>query len=187
MHPILFAMINQQWTLFLDRDGIINERILGGYVQTKEQFIFKEDFLESIPVFRANFGKIIMVTNQQGIAKEIMNETELQLVHQYLLDVLNSKGIHIDGIYYCPHLQNSDCQCRKPDIGMAQQAQKDFPDIDFKKSLMIGDSMSDILFGKRCGMVTALVDASLSQLPLDTVAVPDYYVRNLLELTSLIF
>ena len=185
--PISTATMNSQWTLFLDRDGIVNERIVGDYVRRENQFIFREDFLKTIPVFRANFGKIIIVTNQQGVAKGLMSEEDVFTVHQYLLNILHDKGIAIDAIYCCPHLHESGCRCRKPETGMAQQAQKDFPDIDFQKSLMIGDSLSDILFGKRCGMMTALVDASLSPLHLDTVALPDYYVRNLLELTQLIF
>jgi len=180
-------MIDQQWTLFLDRDGIVNERIVNDYVRQEGQFIFKEDFLETIPVFRANFGKIIIVTNQQGVGKGLMNEEELFSVHKYLLDTLESKDITVEAIYYCPHLQGSGCHCRKPETGMAQQAQKDFPNINLTKSLMIGDSLSDILFGKRCGMLTALVDASLLPLSPNSIAIPDYYVKNLLELNSLIF
>jgi len=180
-------MINQQWTLFLDRDGIINERMVDDYVRNENLFVFKEDFLSAIPAFRANFGKIIIITNQQGIAKGLMSETDLHSVHQYLLDTLHRKSISIDAVYHCPHFQASGCSCRKPNIGMAQQAQKDFPSIDFKKSLMVGDSLSDILFGKRCGMLTALVSDSLHPFHPDTVAIPDYYVKNLSELSSLIF
>jgi histidinol-phosphate phosphatase family protein len=179
--------MNPQWTLFLDRDGIINKKITDGYVLNVEQFVFKEDFLQTIPAFRENFGRIIIVTNQQGIAKGLMSETDLQNIHQYLLNTLKNRNITIDAIYCCPHLEESNSYFRKPDIGMAQQAQKEFPEIDFKKSLMIGDSLTDILFGRRCGMLTALVDASLPPLHLKTLVVPDFYVRNLVELTSLIF
>ncbi len=180
-------MIDQQWTLFLDRDGIINERIVGDYVRKKEQLIFKKDFLETIRQLRDNFGTIIIVTNQQGIAKGLMSEVDLSIVHQYLLDSLKKIGVTVDAIYYCPHLKESCCNCRKPGTGMAQQAKKDFPYINFNKSMIIGDSLSDVLFGKRCGMMTVLVDEKQPLLHADTAVTPDYYVKNLQELMVLIF
>ncbi len=144
-------------TLFLDRDGVVNVQLIGDYVKNISELEIREDFLRSIPLLRENFQKIVIVTNQQGIAKGICTRENVETVHQYLLDWLKERGLIINKIYVCPHLAGAGCTCRKPEIGMALQAQADFPDIDFAHSVMIGDSASDMQFGRRCGMETVFI------------------------------
>ena len=149
--------VDSSWTLFLDRDGVINKKIPNDYVKEVNEFHFLPGVLESIKVFNAIFNRIIVVTNQQGIDKERMTHEDLEVVHNHMLDIIEKTGGHIDQVYYCPHLAVYDPLCRKPNPGMALQAQKDFPEIDFKKSIMVGDSESDVVFGNNLGMKTVYI------------------------------
>lgn len=141
-------------TLFLDRDGVVNVLLVNDYVKCLEELTFRADFLSAIPYINQLFTRVIVVTNQQGIAKGICTREQVDAVHRYMLHYLYDKGLTIDRLYLCPHLAGSGCDCRKPAIGMAKQAQVDFPDIDFHHSLMVGDSLSDMQFGSRCEMET---------------------------------
>ncbi len=149
--------VDKSWTLFLDRDGVINERIVDGYVKTVEEFIFNDGVLDTIKKLSEVFGRIVVVTNQQGIGKGLMTEEDLKKVHDYMLSEIEKAGGRIDNIYFAPRLASPTNELRKPNIGMAIQAQKDFPEINFSKSVMIGDSSSDIEFGKNAGMKTIFV------------------------------
>lgn len=144
-------------TLFLDRDGVINVQLVGDYVKDISEFVIRDDFLASLPILVKKFRRIIVVTNQQGIAKGVCTREQVDKVHRHLLDFLEKLGVHIDGVYVCPHLAGSGCNCRKPEIGMALQAKNDFPDIDFADSVMIGDSATDMIFGRRSGMETVFI------------------------------
>lgn len=146
------------WALFLDRDGVINRRIPGDYVKHIDDFIFNPGALEAIALFSGVFSHIFVVTNQQGIGKKLMDETDLNIIHDYMLTHINKTGGRIDKIYFCPGLAKDKPLCRKPQPGMALQAKADFPDIDFTKSLMIGDSVSDILFGNNVGMLSFFIN-----------------------------
>ncbi len=143
--------------LFLDRDGVINRRIVGSYIRTWSEFEFLEGVLEALPILQKYFSPIVVVTNQQGIAKEIMTEADLQILHQQMLEAIQAKGGYIDKVYYCKEHHTKNALCRKPNIGMGLAAQKDFPNIDFSTATMVGDSVSDILFGKRLEMQTILI------------------------------
>ncbi|GAB6072776.1 D-glycero-alpha-D-manno-heptose-1,7-bisphosphate 7-phosphatase [Venenivibrio stagnispumantis] len=157
--------IDKTWTLFLDRDGVINRKIDGDYVRNWQQFEFLPKVLEALEILNNIFGKIIIVTNQRGIGRGLMTEKDLLDIHSNVLNILSDKKIKIDKIYYCPHdYEKEDCICRKPKIGMALQAKKDFPDIDFKKSIMVGDSISDIEFGNNASMISILIDESNSDI-----------------------
>lgn len=147
------------WTLFLDRDGVINTRIIGSYVRNWREFEFMEGVLEAMPIFKANFAQVVVVTNQQGIAKGLMTAADLEQVHQKMLQAIANAGGQIVKAYYCPLHERENPHCRKPNSGMAEQAQKDFPAIDFKKSIMVGDSPSDIEFGYRLGMKTIFISS----------------------------
>lgn len=149
--------IDDGWTLFLDRDGVINERIFGGYVTDKSQFVLREDFLTAIPLLSELFERIIVVTNQQGIGKGIMTDRNLLDIHDFMLSEVSHVGGRIDKVYYASNLKGEHPDRRKPHSNMAIEAQKDFNEIDFKKSVMIGDTDSDILFGKNLGMRTVLL------------------------------
>ncbi len=158
MEQVLSFQPDQSWTLFLDRDGVINKLLQGTYVTNWDEFEILEGVLEAIPIFRKYFGHIVVVTNQQGIGKKIMMTEDLELIFEKLQAELIKNGTSIDYFYYCPHLQVKACHCRKPKTGMGLQAKKDFPEIDFKKSVIVGDSMSDMEFGRNLGMKTVWID-----------------------------
>ncbi len=149
--------INREATLFLDRDGVINKRLVGDYVKKWDDFEFLPGVLDAFVTFSSFFDKIFIVTNQQGIGKGLMTESDLQKIHQQMIFEIEKVGGRIDGIYFCPDLKESHSFMRKPNIGMALKAKKDFPKINFKNSVMVGDSASDMLFGKRVKMTTILI------------------------------
>jgi histidinol-phosphate phosphatase family protein len=145
-------------TLFLDRDGVINVKLDGRYVQNADEFEFMPGAENAIAKLSIIFKRILIVTNQQGIAKGIMSANDLNTLHQYMLQQLKVKGGVIEKIYYCPHLVAANCSCRKPNPGMIQQAIIDFPTIKIEESYLIGDSDSDIIAGDKMGLNTIKVD-----------------------------
>ncbi len=149
--------INKNWTLFLDRDGVINKRLIDDYVKSTEEFEFLPGVLSAIKTFSEIFSRVFIVTNQQGIGRNLMSEKDLQIVHNFLLAEVHDAGGKIDKIYFCPDLADNESPNRKPEIGMALLAKKEYPEIDFSKSIMIGDSISDMKFGKNAGMKTVFI------------------------------
>ena len=157
---IVIPKIDKSWTLFLDRDGVINKKLDGDYVKTIDEFEFLPNALEAIQVFSNRFHKIVIVTNQQGISKRLMTEDDLHKVHQHLLQEVHNNGGRIDAIFHAPQLAEENSIMRKPNIGMALQAKEEFPSIDFKKSIMAGDSISDIEFALNANMFAVLIGQS---------------------------
>lgn len=149
--------VDSSWTLFLDRDGVINQKLEGDYVKKLSEFQFIPGALESIAQFNKIFQRILVVTNQQGIGKGLMSHEDLSNVHDYMFSKINASGGRIDKVYYCPELQQNNSNCRKPNTGMPKKAQLDFPEIDFAKCIMVGDSHSDIEMGKRLKMTTVFL------------------------------
>jgi len=174
--------ISNDWTLFLDRDGVINERLVDEYVRTPEEFHFFDGTLEAIKVFSGIFGRIVIVTNQQGIGKGLMNEDELEVVHKSMLEEINKAGGRIDKIYHCAGLSHKKPFCRKPQIGMALNARKDFPEINFKKSIIAGDSKTDLQFGRRLKMKTVLIGAD-NLIARENPNLVDYWFKSLFDLS----
>ncbi len=148
----------KKWTLFLDRDGVINKRIPGNYVKFPDEFEFIKGSDIAIKEFSNYFENIIVVTNQQGVGKKIMNIERINDVHEFMIEGVEKVGGKIDKVYYCPELAKLNPKCRKPNIGMGLEAKIDFPGIDFSKSVMVGDSISDIQFGNRLNMKTVFVE-----------------------------
>lgn len=145
------------WSLFLDRDGVINRRIIGGYVATYSDFAFLDGVLDSLVSLSGIFGRIIVVSNQQGVGKGLMTLAEVREIHAGMQSDVERAGGRIDGIYFSPYLAEENHPDRKPGIGMALRAKQDFPEIDFRRSVMVGDSATDMEFGKRAGMITVLI------------------------------
>ena len=138
-------------TLFLDRDGVINRHRPGDYVRSWEEFEFLPNILTTLAEWSKSFRYIIIVTNQRGVGRGLMSEENLLDIHQRMICEIKKHNGRIDKIYYCTDLNDASPN-RKPNIGMALQAKKDFPNIDFSKSIMVGDSNSDMEFGRRAGM-----------------------------------
>lgn len=151
-----FLNIDKSWTLFLDRDGVINEKRENDYVKNWDEFVFIKGSVEAIKRLNIFFGRIIVVTNQRCVGKGLVSENELLLIHNNMLDIISSNNGRIDKIYFCPDLLDNS-ECRKPNIGMALSAKSDFPEIEFEKSVIVGDSYSDMLFGYQLGMTNIFV------------------------------
>jgi len=147
-------------TLFLDRDGVINRHRPNDYVKTWEEFEFLPGVLDALSFFNQIFKHIIVVTNQRGVGKGLMSEESLQKIHQKMLNEIEKCGGRIDKIYYCIDMNNASPN-RKPNVGMALKAKADFPAIIFERSIIIGDSESDMEFGKRLSMKTIFVKGNL--------------------------
>ncbi len=156
----LLPKLDKSWTLFLDRDGVINTHRPDDYVKNETEFEWIAGSKEAIRDLSQIVGRVLVVTNQQGIGKGMMTEYDLDKIHWKMQTELEAIGGRIDRVYYCPHLAAIKPKCRKPNTGMAEQAQQDFPEISFSKSIMIGDSDSDIEFGCRLGMFTVRVGAN---------------------------
>ena len=158
--------IDNDWTLFLDRDGVINVRIIDGYVTKIEEFEFLPGVIEAFKIFKNKFNRIIVVTNQQGVGKGLMTEDDVKKVHDFMINEVENHDGKIDKVYFCPQLKSVPDNYRKPSPKMAYMAKEDFPEIDLSKSIMIGDMNSDVEFGKNAGMKTIFIgDNELKQTP----------------------
>jgi D-glycero-D-manno-heptose 1,7-bisphosphate phosphatase len=154
--------IDKTWSLFLDRDGVINKRIVGGYVCSWDQFTFLPGVQDAIKLLSGNFERILVVSNQQGVGKGLMTDQDVRAIHIRMTEEIVKAGGTIDMTYYCPFLEESRSILRKPGIGMALKARKEFPEINFKRSVMVGDSISDMIFGKRLKMKTVLLSNDIA-------------------------
>ncbi len=148
--------IDKSWTLFLDRDGVINEDKVGSYIFNSDEFIFMQGAPAFFKKLTELFGHIFVVTNQRGVGRGLMSEDDLTTIHTKMLAGINTAGGKIDSIYFATSIHNDDTM-RKPNPGMALQAKVDFPTIDLAKSIMVGNKLSDMLFGRNAGMFTVFV------------------------------
>ncbi len=148
--------VDNSWSLFLDRDGVINEKLDNDYVKNWGEFKFKEGALQAIAGLGKIFGRVFVVTNQRGVGLSLMSKEGLNEIHDRMHSEVISASGRIDKIYYCTAVDNC-AECRKPNIGMGLKAKSDFPEIEFSKSIMVGDSISDMEFGKNLGMKTVFI------------------------------
>lgn len=149
------------WTLFLDRDGVINEKIENDYVKKWSEFKFCRNALIAICNLSKIFERIIIVTNQKGIGRKLYTKSQLKNIHRKMLIEIEKFSGKIDMIYFCPDIEDSSI-CRKPNTGMGLQAKDDFPDIEFSKSIIVGDSITDMQFGRKLGMKRVLITPNVS-------------------------
>jgi D-glycero-D-manno-heptose 1,7-bisphosphate phosphatase len=157
--------VNKEWALFLDRDGVINHEKEADYIYNFEEFHFYEGVLEALALTSRVFGPIILVTNQRGVGKGLMSLADLEDIHRQMLVEIRAAGGRIDQIYYSIDLDNNHPD-RKPNPGMALKALADFPQIDFAKSLMVGNKLSDMHFGRNAGMHTIYIQTTHPDQPL---------------------
>jgi D-glycero-D-manno-heptose 1,7-bisphosphate phosphatase len=157
--------IDHTWTLFLDRDGVINHEKEQSYIFHYGEFIFYEGVKEALQIVAGKFARIIIVTNQRGIGKGWMTEEDLATIHRNMIRDILSAGGRVDGIYHCDSLSD-DHPGRKPNPGMAFEAKKDHPEIDLHRSVMVGNNLSDMEFGKNAGMYTVFLRTTRPDQPL---------------------
>ena len=163
--PPDLTSINKNWTLFLDRDGVINEDKDGSYIFSTDEFIFTKGAPALFKKLTEKFKHIIIITNQRGVGRELMTEETLTAIHRKMTDEIKQAGGNIDAIYYCTSIYN-DHPLRKPNPGMAAKAKADFPGIDLSRSIMIGNNPSDMQFGRNAGMYTVFVKSTRPNQPL---------------------
>jgi len=148
--------IDKTWTIFIDRDGVINHEKDGGYILDPGEFIFYDGVPESFRKIADKLGRIIIVSNQRGVGRGLMTENDLAEVHRKMKTEIELAGGRIDDIYYCTDPAPEDPN-RKPNPGMAAQAKRNHPEIDLRKSIMVGNNISDMLFARNAGMHSVFV------------------------------
>ncbi len=177
--------VDYSWTLFLDRDGVINKK-MDGYIRDWNAFSFIHKVPESIAFLNQQFHKTIIVTNQQGIDKGLMLHEDLTTIHRKMLEILEYYEAQIDEIYYEPSLAAFDSFRRKPNPGMLLDAKKHYPSIDLKKSILIGDSLVDIEAAKKVGAKAIWVENPRNQIELEKIhSKMDFSVGGLHDFCSL--
>jgi D-glycero-D-manno-heptose 1,7-bisphosphate phosphatase len=143
--------------VFLDRDGVLNRQPPDGrFVTCAEELELLPGVEDAVAALNRSGRKVIVVTNQRGIALGLYSHDDLERMHSLLRELLEAHGAHLDGIYVCPH-DEGQCNCRKPLTGLFEQAFLDFPAARPENSLMAGDSLSDIEAGLRLGMRTVFI------------------------------
>jgi D-glycero-D-manno-heptose 1,7-bisphosphate phosphatase len=166
-------------TLFLDRDGVINKKIDNGYVLNINQIEIIPGITEFIKAAENYFERIIVVTNQRGVGRGLLSIGELAVIND---EVNRLTGCLINRFYVCPHLDEDNCNCRKPKEGLFLNAQKDY-EIDFQNSWMVGDSESDMIPAKKLGITTLLLSAQ-NNIFADRRFENPYELRSFLENTD---
>ncbi len=147
--------INKEWTLFLDRDGVINQD-KSPYTLNAGQFEFYNGVPEAIATLSKIFKYVFVATNQRGVGRKMMTETDLLNIHHKMLTAVSDAGGRIEKIYYCTAVDNTDHN-RKPNPGMAEQALREYPDVQPHTSIVVGNNITDMQFGRNAGFHTVLV------------------------------
>lgn len=150
------SQVDKSWTLFLDRDGVLNHEKKEDYILNWSEFRFYEGVLEALKQLNEVFGVIVLVTNQRGIGKGLMTLEDLANIHSNMMEQIKAAGGRIDKLYFCADLDHNS-PCRKPNPGMAELAKQDFPQIEMSRSLIVGNKLSDMKFGRNAGMHTVYV------------------------------
>ncbi len=158
-HPANQAIPSDLRTVFLDRDGILNEKMPEGqYVTRWEEFRVLPGVTEALRRLNEAGLRVIVVSNQRGIARGLYTAADVEAIHAAFQRQLNLAGARIDAFFICPH-DKGQCNCRKPLPGLFEQAVETFPGIVAATSVMIGDSLSDVEFGRRLGMRTIFIES----------------------------
>jgi len=179
-------------TVFLDRDGVIVKDV--NLLTNIKQINIPKDVPEVLSLLKESGFKLIVVSNQAVVARGLISEKDVENINSEIeLQIVKSDGPKFDAVYFCPHHPNAtlpeyrtNCDCRKPRAGMLTQAAKEH-NIDFTKSFMIGDRITDIVAGKNAGCKTILLETGMhSEKTIVTVdkidenIQPDFKCQNLL-------
>ncbi len=160
----------------MDRDGTLIEEV--NFLSNIRDLKLFDYTAEAIDLLKKHGYLVIVVTNQSGIGREIYDVTAMQAIHDEIQRQLSDS---IDAFYYCPHLPDEGCLCRKPNLGMIEAANADFM-LDMNRSWIIGDKKIDVETGFNAGIKTALVKTGYGREHMDElVRQPDIIEENLLD------
>jgi D-glycero-D-manno-heptose 1,7-bisphosphate phosphatase len=174
--------IDKTWTLFLDRDGVLNHEKREDYILNWSEFRFYDGVKEALKQLADVFGVIVLVTNQRGIGKGLMTLDDLADIHSKMMEEIKAAGGRIDKLYFCADLDH-ESSCRKPNPGMAALAKEDFPQIAMNRSIIAGNKLSDMRFGRNAGMHTAFIATTNPEVTTDDPLV-DVRFNNLPEFAN---
>lgn len=146
--------VDREWCLFVDRDGVINRRIVGDYVRRREDFEWLPGARCALAELRKWVPHLVVVTNQQGVGKGLMSAEDLVGIHRHLQAELAPDSVAIDAFQVCPHLESAGCACRKPRPGLVLEWLDRHPHTDASLSVMVGDSPSDLEMAANVARVT---------------------------------
>ena len=152
--------------IFLDRDGVINKE-RKDYVKSIEEFQILDGVPESIKMLKEKGFVVIVITNQSAINRGLVTIETLNEIHNHLQKILKDNNTSIDDFYFCPHIPDENCQCRKPNPGMLIKAVQDY-DIDMNQSFMIGNSLTDVQAAQKAGCKGILLNQNQTLLELVT-------------------
>ena len=152
-----YREMKESHVVFVDRDGVINEDLIGDYVKTWDEFRFHETVLGGLKRFTDAGYKIILISNQAGVGDGVYPAESLWDIHRKMLDKFENEGIRIHASYFCLHGKNADCECRKPKVGLFLQATQNGLVVDKSRTFFIGDKVTDVEAGKNFGLRTILV------------------------------
>jgi D-glycero-D-manno-heptose 1,7-bisphosphate phosphatase len=174
----------KQNVVFLDRDGVIN-RDSPDYIKSWSEFEFLPGSLMALKLLTLNRFTIIIITNQSVIHRKMVSENGLNFIHEMMKKTVQSKGGEIKDIFYCPHIPEDRCDCRKPKPGLIYRAKKTYR-IDLDSSYMVGDSAKDIECAINAGCGSAILvktgnGVTAEKLLKEKMIQPDVIVPNLLE------
>ena len=141
--------------VFIDRDGTINYDS-PDYIKSRSEFKFIPGSIEAIRLLGLNGFTSIVITNQAALARKLISLDELEHIHAMMETAIISGGGKITDIFFCPHLPNDGCECRKPAPGMLLQAQRKY-NIDLTRSIMVGDNAKDIECARNAGCGKAVL------------------------------
>jgi len=158
--------------IFFDRDGVINERVVSGYVTDGQQFRFIDGISESIAQLSELNLPIIVISNQACVGKGLLKTSSLQEITDQFVGALKAAGARVDAVYYCPHRIEDNCDCRKPRTGLLLKAAQDWK-LDLSRSIFVGDSDSDVLAARslKCRAILLQQDNGIAKV--GTLAAPD--------------
>ncbi|MDF7801659.1 HAD family hydrolase [Pontiellaceae bacterium B1224] len=165
--------------IFFDRDGIVNESPGPGYVERWEDFHLMPGFVAALQVVTSKGCPAVIITNQQGVAKGLYSEDELNSMHEKMRAQLRERGLDVLDIFQCTHFASDDCACRKPKPGMIFQASEKHG-LDLSSSWMIGDSEKDVEAGQAAGCRTIRV------CPITEKTKADFHVAQMEEVAPIL-
>lgn len=162
--PLDLSAINKDWTLFIDRDGVINHEKKEDYILNWDEFRFYDGVKDAMAKLPARFGRVIVVSNQRGVGKGLMTEVNLADIHEKMIKEIAGAGGRVDNIYYCSSTENKHPD-RKPNPGMAFRASNEIPGIDLTHSVMLGNKLSDMRFARNAGMYAIFLTTTNPDIP----------------------